>query len=153
MTATGNLLPNRDGAFRYANEMHNLKMFDFVVDGDGNLVPTADPTSQDYTNGQFEPIYVVAFGLTQHAVDVLCRRTFAVACHAVKVVKFTAPLVLVTDPADTHQTNPRPLRYYDPVYLQQGGVDAQFLVRNCNPHVRRDRFQWAEFELQSTLID
>lgn len=58
---------------------------------------------------------------------------------------FEAPLLFVTDESDVHQTKPRPLRWYDPVYVD----DELFLVRSCNPTYSKDSVQMAVYELEA----
>ncbi len=89
-----------------------------------------DPTNPVYTNGRPVLIYVGDGTLgSQAAVDFFCRRIFDMACQAQKRVSFEAPLLLITDPNDPYQRQPRPLRYGDPVLLQ----GEKFIVANCNP--------------------
>jgi len=151
VTGTSSITPSTDGTYRVQNEMRNLKSYDSIWNDAGGAVGTADPTNADFS-GRHVPIYVVMFGLQQAAVDIVCRRVFDVSCHAYDVFSFKAPLVLVTDPTDTLQANPRPLRYYDPVTITLNGVPTQCLVRNCNPNYRKDRFQWATYEVATPFF-
>jgi hypothetical protein len=156
VTGSGRLLPD-DGQFIVTNWVCNPKSYDFFVDGSGNPIVTSDPTNPDYL-GHFAPIVIVNFGLGdevhgQHLVDIVCRRTYDVSCHGIKMLSFIAPLALITDPADTNQTNPRPLRYYDPVGVVEGGVTTQWLVRNCNPQYVKDSVQMAYYELEAPRTD
>lgn len=111
-----------------------------------------DPDHPDYL-GHVVPIYVldpaIAGGLTEEANERaakwVCRRVYDMACHGVRRMTFEAPLVLVTDPLDEYQTRPRPLRWYDPVYVD----DEVFLVRSCTPTYQWDEMQMATYELEA----
>ncbi|MBI1332696.1 MAG: hypothetical protein GC165_07430 [Armatimonadetes bacterium] len=94
---------------------------------------TPDPTNPVYTNGRPVWIYYGDNELwSQEAVNFYTRRIFDLACQAQQRVKFTAPMLLITDKADTdagYQRQPRPLRYGDPVLIN--GV--QHIIANVNP--------------------
>lgn len=82
---------------------------------------------------------------TQNAVDWVARRIYDKACHAEKWWEFEAPLVLVTDPLDSLQVLPRPLRIND-LCLVNGVVSV---VKNCSPSYGmelRDHNQMARYE-------
>ena len=164
VTATGDILPGNTGAFRVSNWAWNPKSYDFWSDNTGVTFPSADPTDPDYI-GRLVPLIVVDMCLGaasidgdngQHAVDILTRRYYDVTCHARKICHFEAPLVLITDTADTLQTNPRPLRYYDPVTVTQivagTPVVTQYLVRNVNIVYKKDAIQHALYELEQPRI-
>lgn len=157
VTATGQYLPNGDGQFQVTNWVCNPKSYDFFTQNDGTPIITSDPNHPDYL-GYFAPIVVVNLGLGvgtegQHNVDVFARRIYDESCHAIKMAPFVGPLCLVVDPNDAHQVNPRPLRYYDPVTITEGGVASQFLVRNCNPAYKKDGKQMAYYELEAPRTD
>lgn len=124
----------------------NLQLCRALVNDDA----LTNPNSPDYTDGNFAPIVVIDTTLTtQFAVDFTARRTYDIGCKAVKMMQFTAPLLLITDPNDSLQRVPRPLRYYDPVTVYDQGVASQWLVRSCNPTYRKDHIQMAHYELQA----
>ena len=152
VTGTGIYLPS-DGQFALTNWVCNPKSYDFFADVSGNPIITSDSTNPDYL-GHFAPIVIVNLGLyTQHQVDIVCRRTYDVSCHAIKMLSFNAPLALVTDTSDSFLANPRPLRYYDPVSVVEGGVTTQWLIRNCNPIIKKDSVQMAYYELEAPRTD
>lgn len=107
-----------------------------------------DGASPNYY-GRVVPIKVVDFKLTtQDAVDWKCRRVFDRACWARKVIRFTAPLLLVQDVSDTLQERLRPLRYYDAVQVKGWDGDlVQYLVMSCAPSYVKDHIQMAEYVL------
>jgi hypothetical protein len=140
--------PNADGTGGgevLLNYCYNQVSFNFKTDGFGNPIDTADPDHPDFL-GRFAPIYFVDPGLqSREAVAFTCRRIFDVTCHAIQTVSFQAPLVLVTDPNDTKQVRPRPLRFYDPVMVK--GI--QCLMRNVNIDYRKDHLAFATYEAQA----
>lgn len=111
-----------------------------------------DPDHPDYL-GHMVPIYVLDPAIAggsdaesnERAAKWVCRRVYDIACHGVRRMTFEAPLLLVTDPLDEFQSNPRPLRWYDPVYVDS----TIFLVRSCNPTYVKDGVQMATYELES----
>lgn len=119
-----------------------------------NGASTADATHPDYL-GRRVPMYVIdtALGSAQSeeklkaAVNGLARRIARLTFHAIKMITFQAPLVLVDHELDP--TKKRPLRYYDPVIIN--GV--QFLVRNVNIDYRKDGFQYATYECEAPRTD
>ena len=156
VTATGRYLPD-DGQFTLTNWVCNPKSYDFFADGSGNPIVTSDPASPDYL-GHFAPIIIVNLGGIggadgQRIVDIICRRTYDVSCHGIKMLSFVAPLALIVDSADAYQVNPRPLRYYDPVGVTEGGITTQWLIRNVNPAYRKDSVQMAYYELEAPRTD
>jgi len=87
----------------------------------------------------------------QAAADWICRRIYDVACFGREYMRFRAPLVLVTDDSDANQTYPRPLRFGDPVEIQQrDGSYRTYLCTKCNPSYTQDGFQEAEYEFVTT---
>lgn len=152
VTGTGDYLPS-NGQFKLTNWIMNAKSYDCFADAGGTTIHTADPSHPDYI-GFLVPIVVVNFSfLDQASVDVLCRRIYDVSCHGTKIIQLESPLCLVVDPNDTKQQTPRPLRYGDPVFVREDGVDSQWLVRNCNPHYRKDAKQMQYVELQQPFTD
>jgi len=152
VTATGQYLPE-NGQFALSNWICNPKSYNCFVDTLGNTIETADPEDPDYLPF-FCPIIIVSLGVgDQHTVDVICRRVYDVSCHGIRILPFEAPLALITDPDDTHQTNPRPLRFYDPVLVVRNGEESQWLVRNCNPTYVKDSIQYAYYELEAPRTD
>lgn len=114
--------------------------------------PSTDGGLSDYL-GYYAPIRVFDPSLsTQEAVDWVCRRVYQYACFARKYVTFDAPLLLVTDPDDTEQTNPRPLRFYDAVEMWNPATQDfdTYLVVSCDPQWGKDGFQWAHYRLMTT---
>jgi hypothetical protein len=106
---------------------------------------TADPTHPDYIGYEVPLLYIDPNLSTEAAVKWIARRLYDVMAHAIKGIRFTAPLLLVTDSSDTYQKRPRMLRYYDPVLVD--GI--QFLVRSCNPSYKKDGMQFATYELEA----
>ena len=123
-----------------------------------------DPTHPDYL-GRIIPVYVMLPQLqsmvasrddesssvtegsyASAALNFLARRAYDIAVHAVKLVTFEAPLVLVEHENDP--TKKRPLRYYDPI-LVEGEL---FLVRNVNISYRKDFHQMAVYECEAPRI-
>ncbi len=149
VTGTGQLLPNKGGQFRLSQWAVNKYSYNFYTDEDGNTVQTADPDHPDYL-GRFVPLIVIDPTLqTQEAVDWTTRRYYDFTAHAIKMTEpFQAPLPLITVAGDTHQTKPRPPRYYDPCTID----GAQFLIRNCNPSYVHDGIQMATFECESPRL-
>jgi len=138
VTSTGELLPNDGGPTGVCQFAYNGKSFDF-----NPSVPTADPNHPDYTDGRFIPIvYYDPTLTTQAACDWVCRALYKASCEAQKWIQFRAPLALVTNPSDTHQTHPRPLRLYDAVEFDGETV----LIQSCNIDYTSDRMQMAHYE-------
>ena len=105
--------------------------------------PTALENSQDYLNDREVPIlYSDPMLVTPEAVRFVCRRIYDFACHGQKWVEFTAPLVLLTDPTDTNQTRPRPLRINDVVFFNT----SKLILRSVNPVINSSRMQMAHYE-------
>lgn len=110
----------------------------------------ADPDHPDYL-GRFVPIWVVLPSLNlladdkkiQDACDWVCRRIFDVACTGRKTLTFEAPLVFIEHEDDN--TKVRPLRYYDPVIVD----DVQYLVRSVNPMFKKSHIMTAMYELET----
>lgn len=155
VTATGQLYPNGNGANKLTQFATNFASVDAATDADGTLLETADPTSPDYMGRLIPAVWfdtTLAGAGDCATLDWYTRRIYDVAAHGLKLYRFIAPLVLVVDTQDALQTRPRPLRFYDPVLTLKGGVYAQWLVRNCNPFIRKDGLQLAYYELESPRI-
>jgi hypothetical protein len=113
----------------------------------------ADPDSAHYLGS--ERVLIVAdptlwagagsgggWGDTQSLIDFTMLRLFVTTCMARRVVKFRAPLALVTDPETSLLRVPR---FYDPVtYRGQAG----WFIVECRPEWNSDRIQLASYELQ-----
>jgi len=82
----------------------------------------------------------------ERAVNWTARRIYDVAAHAIKMVTFQAPLVLIEHEDDSNKR--RPLRYYDPVLVN----GEQFLIRNVNPAYAKDHVQMAQYEVEAPRI-
>lgn len=142
----GNDLPDKSGTSIFARWMVNRDGLDFF----SGYTPITNPLLNPDWVGEFLPILYVDFTLnSQEAVDFATTRLFHTVCHGIKMTTFEAPLVLVTDSTDTMQATPRPLRYYDPVMIDDGGETSQWLVRNVNPTIMRDSHQMAYYELEA----
>jgi len=132
--------------------VYNVNSYNFLNLGsgdDGYPTPTANP---DYL-GYYAPIKVYDATLsTPEAVNWVARRVFQYACFGRKVLRFKAPLVLVTDSTDTEQVNPRPLRFYDPVQVWNGTSYDQYIVRDCSYTYTKDHIQMADYELVTTSV-
>lgn len=141
-------LPGKEGFYRINNWAANPLSYNFYSDINGDAILSADPSHPDYL-GRFVPLIILDIQLgSQEAVDWTTRRYYDVTCHALKMASFTAPLILIVDPADTLQTSPRPLRYYDPVFID----GEQWLIRNVNPTWRHDSIQMAHYEVEAPNI-
>ena len=144
VTGLGDLLSGGAGQFRRSQWAFNVKSFD---------LPGA--SSADHTHPDYMPWFapIVVFDPSQsepEAVDFLTRRYYDQGCHAIKCARLTAPCVLVVDPSDTHQTHPRPLRYYDAIQItNKHGVTSDWLVRNCSVHFDKSAFMWMTLELEA----
>lgn len=136
VTGTGELLADKTG---------QLGLMNYAV----NQASLTDPTNPDFIGRYVELVDVDTSLNQQAAVDLITRRLYDVTCHATKFATFEAPLVLITDAADSLQTHPRPLRYYDPVLINQNGVTSQWLIRNVNPSWHYDGTMMARYELQA----
>lgn len=101
--------------------------------------------------GRIVPIKNVDHKLqTQGQVDWKCRRIFERACYSKYICTFDAPMLLIEDITDPSQSQPRRLRFYDPVLLRQpDGSLGQMLVESCVPTYQKDRIQWAHYTLIS----
>lgn len=143
VSGTGQLLTNNSGRLRAVNQRNNPACF--------------DPNSPDWTGRQIGPAVYVNRSLgadtaqNQAAIDWFTNRLYDLTCHGIKIARFQSPLVLVTDPNDALQVNPRPLRYYDPVTVTTKNGTSQWLVRNCNPAYVKDGMQMANYELQNAI--
>jgi hypothetical protein len=119
-----------DTAFKYSQELRNFKSYD-----PDPSTPTADITSVDYIGYEQTLLYPDPLLRSPEAMNFVCRRIYDIAAHGQNWCSFNAPLVLVTDPFDTHQTRPRPLRLGDVVR-----VDGQItMIRNCAIEIDRNR--------------
>jgi hypothetical protein len=145
VTGTGALLPNKGGQLSLYQTATNLASYSPLSDGNGNPVITADLNSPDWLGFESLLIYVDTTLQNQRLVDIVCRRLYNFTCHGTTLSTFEAPLVLVTDPKDTKQIRPRPLRYYDPVTI----FGVQYLVRSVNPFYRFDGKQMARYECET----
>ena len=145
VTGTGELTPGQQGGMQVPNWDANPDSYNFLTDGSGTLIETADPDHPDYI-GRFVPLVIVNPALQSYeAVTFAVRRYYDIGCRTTKILPFVAPLLLIWDPTDVYQVAPRPLRYYDPVLVD----GEQWLVRSCNPSYRRDSAQWATYELEA----
>ena len=116
-----------------------------------------DPFSPEFMGGECVPIVVMDGTLTTRAaVDWVARRVFDYACFARRYLTFIAPLRYIVDDLDPLQTNPRKLRFGDPVQVMADDLETweQWLVVRCSPLYSNDRHQMARYELvTSTIID
>lgn len=117
-----------------------------------------DATSPDYL-GRLVPMYVMlpqlasipletdSSGNYVHpALNMIGRRIYDVAAHAIKTVTFEAPMLLIEH--EEGGTKKRLLRYYDPVLVN----GEQFLIRNVNPTYTKDMHQYAIYECEAPRI-
>ena len=110
--------------------------------GPPNNFPQPDPTHPDYIDGRQVPVLISNSSLqTQEAVDLLARRVLDNACHVKKKKAFAAPLWFVTDPNDTYQINPRPLKFGDIVTVD----DVFYVVCSCS-------YQWSAGEGNNQMM-
>ncbi len=117
-----------------------------------NLAPGAagypNVNSPDYI-GRWTPMIYVDSSLTsQESVDWVCRRLYDIACHGYQVTTFESSLILVTQAGDTLQSNPRPLRFYDVVELQNDdGTFNNWVVQRVDLIIDKDSKQMAHYTL------
>ena len=91
--------------------------------------PLPNASHPDYTDGRPRYIYIANKALqSQAAVDLVARRVFDYSCHAKYFKQFSAPLWRITNPDDTYQVRPRPLRFGDMVTLD----DVFYVVWGVN---------------------
>ena len=110
--------------------------------GPPNNFPQPDPNHPDYIDGRQVPVLISNSSLqTQEAVDLLARRVLDNACHVKKKKAFAAPLWFVTDPNDTYQINPRPLKFGDIVTVD----DVFYVVCSCS-------YQWSAGEGNNQMM-
>lgn len=126
----GMSLPSDVGPSQLSAFMYNPVSFDFKG-------PTADASHPDYL-GFFAPVlHVDPTLVTPEACAWVCRRIYDRSAHSEKMCSFESPLLLVTDPTDTHQVRPRPLRVKDAVYI----LGQPAIIQSVNPSYRSDRYQ------------
>lgn len=110
---------------------------------------TPDPNHPDWI-GELVPLVYVDQGISsQPAANFFCRRLYDIATHGIKMARFAAPLVLITESSDSQQRNPRPLRYYDPVEITDDRITETWLIRNCNPNIGKSAHQMALYECEA----
>lgn len=112
--------------------------------------PTADPAHRDFL-GRCVPIYYLNPSLLANdaqgdfagnALARIWRRIFDIACHAVDIRTFEAPLMIIDNEAEDGKK--RILRYYDPVSID----GEQFVVRSCSPSYEKDSVQMAMYQCE-----
>lgn len=119
-----------NGVWRHSNELRNYTSYD-----PDPLNPTSDITSQDYLGYELSALHTEPMLRSAEAVEFYCRRIYDSAAHGRKYASWQSPLVLLTNPDDTHQTRPRPLRLGDVVR-----VNSQMaMIRSSAVEIRRDR--------------
>lgn len=135
------------GGYRVENHLYNYKSY--KVPGS---TTDPDPDSPHYLG--YERAVILAdpamwagaavggWQATQQAIDYVLFRVFAYTCMAREVVRFTAPLLFVTDPTTTRK---RPLQFYDVVTLD--GTTGWY-VRSCVPDYTKDHEMVAEIVLE-----
>lgn len=148
VSTTGDLTASGDEARKSTCWAVNEKSYDFYTYGDGERRRTADPNHPDYL-GTFVPVVVVdpSLGIGADSAAVLqwvTRRIFNLACRAVKMFNFEAPLVGILE-SEEPDAKPRPLRYGDPITVN--GFRA--ILRSCNPVWRKDELQMAVYEAET----
>lgn len=132
-------IPTEVGPGRTAAFMYNAASFDFYG-------ATSDPTNADYL-GRYVPVIHCDHTLrTQEACAWVCRRIYDFAAHGQKWLRFTTPLLLITDPLDTSQVRTRPVRINDAVYVTVSGATSTAVVRSCNVGYRSDGAQMQTVE-------
>lgn len=143
------------GGEELANGGGNKIFMSWQVNRDGlnyfaSHTPDTDPEINPDYIGELVPLLYVDHTLsTQAMVDFVARRLYHTTTHGIRMTRFMGPLLLITDPDDTQQTQPRPLRFYDPVQINDDGTTSQWLVRNVNPIIKRDRHSMAWYELEA----
>lgn len=116
--------------------------------------PDPDPEHEDYI-GFMKPLYYVDSQISSSnnelasaAIRFITARLYQSLAHAKKTLPITAPLLLVTDPDDTKQRRPRPLRIADEVVIVDRNGDTHAgLVLSCNPSIDKDSMQMAQYEI------
>lgn len=109
-----------------------------------------DTSSPEFMGGDCVPIVVMDGTLkTREALNWVTRRVFDYACYARRYLSFVAPLRYIIDDLDPLQTNPRKLRFGDPVQVMaDDGVSwEQWLVVKCSPMYEDDKYQMARYGL------
>ena len=134
----GGVLSDDQGASQFVAKLHNSASYS--VDPAN---PTSKPNSQDYLNDRLVPlVFSDPMLIGQKAVQFACRRLYDFACHGQKWIEFTAPLALIIDEEDEHQTRPRPLRINDVILFNT----SRCLLRSVNPIIESARVQMAHYE-------
>ena len=129
-----------DTQYRVYAELRNFRSYDPDADA-----PTADPTHRDHLGYELPLIYPDPTIRSQDAADFICRRLYDAVAYGKEWASWRSPLVLLSNPADILQTNPRPLRLGDVVRL-----DSRFaMIRSASAEIDRSRggdlFQWGDY--------
>jgi hypothetical protein len=143
VTSTGELYPAHEGM--------NIGTVVLWNPNSVNLpgLSTADPSGPDYLGRivplvYFEPqLVALTQPLGSNGLITVAKRIYQQACVAQKWIEFESPLVLITDPGDSNQSRPRPLRLYDPIQVldvEKGWV-LNCVVRSAAYNWRSDRAQ------------
>lgn len=137
----------------------NVKSYNFLgLPTDHPNYPRPSVDNPDFL-GRYHPIRVDGPLGDQTIVDWVCVVVYLSACFGRKVHRFVAPLVLVTDDRDLHQTKPRPLRTGDYAIIEHRRTSFEDktitgIVRKCDPFVDTAGNQWAYMEIvTSEVID
>lgn len=136
-----------DGGARLSQIAVNVDSYNFLNLGSMDA-GYPDGSHADYI-GRFVPIYIVDQTITtQGGVDWLTRRVYDFACHSRTRLSFEAPLILITDSDDAEQTNPRPLRTYDVVDVEEyDGSFVQYIVASVDIQIEKAHISMATYHL------
>lgn len=134
------------GAVKIDNHLYNVLSYDVPgfstapdpdqghYIGHEELLTLADPSF--WAGG-----HPLTYAKTQDLVDYVLIRGFTATAMAREIQPIHAPLVFVPDPVHGAY---RPLRFYDPVMLD----DAGYYIRSVNIAYERDGIQMADYELE-----
>jgi hypothetical protein len=149
LTVTGSGDLTLSSKNRLTQVVHNFQSYSPDPDN-----PTEDKNSPDWIGRCVEALYPDEALTTPAAVDWVARRIHDVAMLGYEMATFMGHLLLITHEDDP--TRERPLRFGDPVILNDRGTEKQFMVRNVNITVDRneggDFKQIAIYELQQPRI-
>ena len=122
---------------------YNPRSFSFYP-----AIPTADPTSPDYIPEQEEYRRIDPTLPTAFSVQFTAGRLMSYAGIAREYWGIISPLPLVQDITDSLAYKPRPMRYGDPILIDE----IQCFTTGCGIFYTKDGHQMAHIEAQEELI-
>lgn len=153
LTTTGLVSGGDDSRFKVNQVFYNFNSYNFL-DLPDTHPNYPDPDHPDYWPGVI-PAYVVDPTLggdseeVANIVNWFGRRMMAVAGNTKAGLRFQAGLPLELEVDDALSTVPRPPHFYDAVTVD--GVP--FLIRTCNPRYKKDKYMFADYELEAPRED